>query len=238
VSPLAGYSPSTPSVESDAAGSVYIEFGGFDSNSRTSFRLDQNGTVSATFSHVDLVFPRGIDADADGNVYILNAAGVGVGNRLFKFDASGGYVADFPIPESPHPSEIAINERAGELYVANEFGDSVVVYDITSGTPMFDDVLTVPGHITDVFIEPVSGRIFGSYYDLETDAMGLFLRHTGFEVSRSGTLLQLFMEDGPPRDQTVRSVVAIAIPEPRSAVLAAGVGLSWSFRGRSRWGFT
>ena len=134
VSGLAGPSPSSPKVETDLAGSVYTSFGGLSSQPRTSFRLDPAGTISQAFSHQDLVFPRGIDAAANGDVYIVNSAAVGVGNRLFKFNSAGQYLGDFPITPESNPSDLAINEANGELYLADEFGDAIHVYDIASGS--------------------------------------------------------------------------------------------------------
>ena len=95
VSGMAG-SATVPRLETDAAGSVYVTFGGMASTPRTSFRLDQNGNISAEFSQANLVFPHGIDAAANGDVYIVNSASVDVGNRLFKFSSDGVYINDFP----------------------------------------------------------------------------------------------------------------------------------------------
>jgi hypothetical protein len=219
VSSQAGASPGTQSLETDSAGNFYSSFAGFQSSPRTSFRLDQAGSVSQTFSHPDLVFPRGIDANANGDVFIVNSAGVGVGNRLFRFSSSGTYISNYAIPQAIDPSDIAIDETRSLLYVADEFGNSILKYDISSGTPTYTGSLSVPGNALDVFVEPMSGRIFGAFYTLETDPNGPFLKLTGFEVARDGSATTLFVEDAVPREQTVRGIVALVIPEPSSGAL-------------------
>ena len=219
VGSLAGTMPTATLLEVDAAGSLYAAFGGFRSAPRTSFRLNQNGAVTATFSHVDLVFPSGIDSTASGDVYIVNSAGVGVGVRLFKFNAAGTYLGDFALPNAQNPADIAINEVTGELYVADEFDDSILVYDVLASVPIFKARLEAPGAATDIFVEPSSGRIFGSYSTLETDAMGIYLKNTGFEISRDGDVLNLYVVDAPAREQRVRSLVAIKVPEPPRALV-------------------
>ena len=216
---MAGASPKIPILESDVAGSVYASFVGQSSQPRTSFRLDQDGNISESFSHEDLVFPRGIDAAVNGDVYILNSAAVGVGNRLFIFNSNGTFVSDYSIPNTVSLSDIAINEVAEELYIADEFDDSIHVYDILSGVPIFGSTLSVPGRASDVFIEPISGRIFGTYYSVVREGTSGFLQYTGFEMSRNGSLLNLYVEDTAPRDQSVRNIVAVVLPEPTSALL-------------------
>jgi hypothetical protein len=226
---MAGPSPNVPILETDSTGDVYIAYSGQSSQPRTSFQLTNNGNISKAFSHPNLVFPVGIDATADGRVYIVNSAGIGVRDRLFRFDSGGGYVADYAIPETDHPADIAINEISNELYVADEFGEAIVIYDISLGAPVFRDSLSMPGRTVDVFVEPNSGRIFGTYYVFEEDERGLHSRYAGFEVSRDGNLITLFVEDAITREQSVRGIVAVPVPEPTSALLlllAAVVG-SW-----------
>ena len=210
VSGLAGPNPLTQKLESDAAGSVYTAFGGFDSSPRTSFRIASDGSISETFSQPNLVFPSGIDATAGGEVYIINSAAVGVGNRLFKFGAGGSYIDDFPIPQVDHPSDIAIDEMGEELFISDEFPQSIHVFDISSGAPIFSDTLPAPGPVIDVFVEPISGRIFGTYYEFGDDGSVSFFKHHGFEVSRGGSVINLYVEDAPAREQSVISIVAVA----------------------------
>ena len=219
VSTLSGGRPNLQFVESDGQGNIYTAFGGQSSEPRTSFRLDSTGSISASFSHPQLVFPRGIDADADGNVFILNSAAVGIGNRLFQFDAAGNYVDDFALSGVLSPSDIAIDETTNELLVADEFGEAVHIFDLVTGTPALTDSLSVPDAAIDVFVEPASGRIFGSLLIFDQDDQGSLLRTEGFELSRDGTIAANYVENVAPRDQSVRGVVAIAtaVPEPSAA---------------------
>ena len=170
---------------------------------RTSFRIDPDGNITGVFAHPDLVFPHGIDATANGDVYIVNSAAVGVGNKLFKFGPDGAYIDDFAIFEARHPSDIAIDEIREELYIADEL-HSIHVYDLASGTPIFSATIPMPGkYVFDVFIEPISGRIFGTYI------IPPFVS-TGFEVSREGEVIHLYLEDPVPLEEAVGGIVALA----------------------------
>jgi hypothetical protein len=215
-SAMAGSSPNAPILETDSTGHVFVAYGGQSSEPRTSFRLDRDGNISGTFSHANLVWPRGIDAAANGDVYILNS---GIGERLFRFNSAGGYLNDFPIPQTDNPSDIAINEQRNELYMADEFDNSIHVYDISSGVPIFRDTWSLPGRTVDVFVEQTTGRIFGTFYVIERDDVGLHSKYTGFEISQNGDVINLYVENEVPRQQSVRRIVAVAVPEPASVLL-------------------
>lgn len=131
-------------LETDAAGNLYVNPAGFSSQPRTSVRLNSSGAIAETFSHADLVFPRGIDADSDGNVYIVNSAGVGVGNVIFKFSPLGSFINSTSINgQVSVPADMAIDEVNRLLYVADEFGGSVnvKVYDISGAQPVFSGTI-------------------------------------------------------------------------------------------------
>lgn len=204
-------------LESDAAGSVYAAFGGWGFPPKTSFRFSQNGNISATFSHLDLRYPAGIDASASGDVYIVD----GQRSSVFKFNSSGSFINVFSLSASSSPSDIAINEVSEEMYVADDIGHSIDVYDISRGAPTYRESFPMPGNVVDVFVEPNSGRIFGSYLD------GAF---SVFEMSQDGTLTNQYYSFG----SNATSIVAVAIPEPLSlqlVLIAAGVCLSGRLSG-------
>lgn len=235
VSSAAGPTPTVQRLESDLGGNLYTTFGGFHSEPRTSFRLDQAGNVTAALSHPQLVFPRGIDATAEGEIYILNSANAGIGNRLFKFDTDGQFLSSFAIPQAENPSDIAIDEVGGEVFIADEFGEAVLVYDVTTGVPVFQEAIPVPGYVLDVFFEPTTRTIFGAFFTQSMDAQGPFSRYTGFELSRTSGIIQLFEEAAPPREQTVRGIVAVVVPEPHLAtMLFSSLTVIGGLRGRAR----
>jgi len=209
VSGLAGQTPLFQTLESDSAGSVYAAFGGAGGAARTSFRIDPNGNVSQTFSHESLVFPRGIDATGSGDVYIVNSVSFFFGNRLFKFNSAGTYIDDYAIPETVFPSDMAIDEIDEEIFISDEFGKAIQVYDISSGEPIFSNTIPAPSFVLDVFIEQGAGRILGTYVVVGSDSAGSFTKFVGFEVMRDGTVVNLYTEDAAPREQSVRSIVAL-----------------------------
>ena len=217
VSRLAGpntigdFGPCGQSIETDVAGNVYSTFQGFQSDPRTAFRLDQSGAISETFSHPNLVFPTGIDADANGNVFILQGTS---GKRLFEFDSSGNYVNDYELPATISPSDIAINEETNELLMYDRSdiigAGSVHVYDLSTRPPVMVDTLPVPEMAIEVFVEQVSGRIFVATLDLGPPGTFVF-RSDGFEVSREGELVASYLQD-TTRNPTGSAI--IAIPQP------------------------
>jgi hypothetical protein len=205
VSSLAGPMSVLHSLESDSANKLYAVFGGSTAGPGKSFRLGPNGRIEAQYSHVDLIFPSGIDATANGDVYIATGTARGLGPRLFRFSADGAYLADFAIQQVEHPAQFAINETTNELYIADQFGDAIVVYDLSSDSPSHIDTLEMPSTPLDVFIEPTTGRIFGSGFYRLTDVMGNFAANTGFEITRDGKLKTDFVENGRAREQTILS---------------------------------
>ena len=215
---LAGPSPRIPILETDALGHVYIAYAGQSSLPRTSFRLAADGSISQSFSHEDLVFPRGIDASANGDVYILSSGGGP--DRLFKFDSEGVFADVFFLTGTDNPSDIAINEETNELFMSDEFDMSIHIYDLSSGAPQYKESLPVPGYTIDVFIESTTGRIFGSFFSRVSEEGSTFYNYRGFEIARNGSIQSYYLEGGDPQEYGVRGVVAIAIPEPSSMLLA------------------
>ena len=205
---LAGQQLNSQLLETDAVGNVFVAFGGQGTLPRTSFRLDGQGNITAQFSHPNL-HPTAIDAAANGDVYIMDAF-----DRLIRFTSAGDYVNTYPLAQLNGGSDIAISETTGELYVADYSGGAVLIYDLTSGAPVYQDSIAINERVLDVFIEPKSGRIFGTY---STD-LGAAI---GFEISRNGTIIKTYSEDAAntgDNGQNFDHIIAIAIPEPTTGV--------------------
>jgi len=211
VSENAGKTPNAQKIESDVTGNIYLCFGGFHSTARKSCRLDPAGTISATFSHLDLVFAGGIDANANGDVFILESSHCKGGGRLFKFDASGNYLDDFALADVKNAMDIAISESTNELFIADVKTNAVLIYDLGNGTPVLTHTLPVPGRVLDVFVEQTMGRIFGTSVNIGLNTQGLSVNAEGFEVSRDGRIITTLKEANSPRSQTVYGIVAIAV---------------------------
>ena len=212
-------------LESDALGNVYTTFTGFQSTPRTSFRLAPDGSTSASFAHPDLVFPVGIDADSNGNVFILNSALDG--DRLFQFDESGSYIDDFAVPGVTRPSDIAINEVTNELFIG-DLG-AIRVYDLTSDGPLLVGSLQAARNldVNDVFVEPSAERILGATFDIFNE------NNVGFEVSREGELVNTFAVTAGQQNLGVSAIAVISdntisVPEPTATglLLIAAISLA------------
>ncbi|MGI9455082.1 MAG: hypothetical protein ACR2NU_00885 [Aeoliella sp.] len=210
-----GRNPGTPKLEFDTAGNLYASAGGSSSRPRTSVRLDPAGTISQTFSHEDLVFPRGIDAAGDGSVYILHSAGTP--QKLFKFGPNGNHVNTFSIPRTVNASDLAINEFAHELYLSDEFDESLHVYDISSGAPSYRSSIPMAGFPISVSVEPMSGRLFSLTYSRGTGGSGnqLGFAYMGFELTPEGVVENSYSAES---FSFATDIVAV-VPEPSSVVL-------------------
>lgn len=176
-------------IESDISGNLYTSF-----ISRPAYKLDREGNLLTTYTHPGIWYSFGIDAAANGDVYIL---GIDSGDvkKLHRFQADGSFVGSHAIPQMVHISSMAIDESRNVLYVCSEFESSIFRYDISSGEPVFGGTLPAISRITKIFVEQQSGRIFTG---------------GGFEVALDGS--------GANRIFTApwhtMAVVAIPVPEP------------------------
>lgn len=216
VASQAGNSLGNPDLESDAAGNIYADFGGEDAEPRTSFRLDRTGAVSQTFSHPDLRFPTGIDAAANHDVYVVTGTANANGDKLYRFNAAGTFVASYPLPQPTDPFDLAIDEARNDLYVADEYNKSIFKYDISSGAPVFLGSIPLPRYPTSIYVEPSTGDLFGLLYGI------VFGDTPAFHFSQSSGTLNLFYSDSI----VPGAIVAVAVPEPDVASLVLVLGIS------------
>jgi hypothetical protein len=172
-------------VEVDAAGNVYISPTGFSSNPRTSLRYTSGAVLSQSFSDATLVFPRGIDADASGNVYIVNSAAVGVGNVIFKFQSNGTLVGSTDINSViNNPSDMAIDEANSILYLGDEFGGTsgIRTFNISGALPVHSGTISTPGltGVIGLSFDPSTGNL------LAADDSG------SIEITTAGSVVRSF----------------------------------------------
>lgn len=70
-------------------------------------------------------------------------------------------------------------------------------------------------NILDVFVEPTTGRVFGTSALPIRDDLGLSVTQSGFELVRStGEAFPLVEANIPFRDSATGAIVAIPVPEP------------------------
>ncbi|MCO6456926.1 MAG: Ig-like domain-containing protein [Pirellulaceae bacterium] len=202
-------------VEFDGAGNLLVTPSGFQSNARTSRRYNSSGSTTASFSHPNLVFPNGIDADAAGNVWIVNSAAVGVGNQLFKFSPTGTFLGQFSIiGQVNSPNDLAIDEANGILYVGDEFGGTSGIkrYNISSGTPVFQGSVTTPSlsGVLGISYDPASGHLFA------TDSGG------AIEITTSGSLVHSFTHSSLVTGRDVVKIGSATSPADTEITLDSG----------------
>jgi DNA-binding beta-propeller fold protein YncE len=100
-------------------------------------------------------------------------AGDYASDRLYRLRAADLAVEKVVTLPSPHPTFVALDSVASELYVATDFGGSLAVLDVESGA--LRRTLTVPGGIAHFALDPKGRRVFavgggGQLHVFETPA--------------------------------------------------------------------
>ncbi|MEM7312493.1 MAG: hypothetical protein AAF497_05015 [Planctomycetota bacterium] len=213
--PNDGEDPRVTFIESDEAGNVYLRFAWDGGEPLTSYRLNPNGEISQTFAHPELTNLDGIDAGPDGTTYILQR------NDLYAFDLDGDLKDVFELPEIDGAHEFTISESLNELYVSDEIGKAIHIYDLASGTPIHLSSIPTIHNTGGIFVEPTSHRIFATAHYNSADTLPWGASY-GFEMDRSGNILARFTYE----DQQIlgASDIVAFVPEPSCWLLAL---VSW-----------
>jgi DNA-binding beta-propeller fold protein YncE len=198
-------------IETDAQGNVYAvrnETGTIDA-----VRLNPDGSTSQTFSNTELTHGIGIDADANGNVYVRH------GNAIFKFAPNGAFLTKSFLSNNAGflGADLAIDEARNILYAGDDGPNGVRRYDISGPNLVYLGAFSTPlptNHaIFGLSVEPKSGSVFA--VDIYPGASG-----KAFEFAPDGTLLHTYMAQ-----QTFGTwdivAVPVPVPEPSIALLMA-----------------
>jgi len=188
-------------------------------------RFNSAGVVTGTFSHPSITQYTGIDADANGNVYVVG----GGPSSLYKFAPDGTFLNSISVAASA--LDVSIDEANNRLYMAHEFGaPGIRIYDISGAIPVLAGAIATPA----------SSNILGIHYAAESGNI-LATDHgtgsgdpRGLEYSPIGTLIA---EYRPTNGRMALDITTFStIPEPSSTglVLLAIVGLGLRRNARRR----
>lgn len=215
-------------LESDSNGNVYTtpySLGPiFGVNYAT--RFNSAGVVTGTFSHPSINQYTGIDADTNGNVFVVGSSGDS--SSLYKFASNGTFLNSIPVAASAR--DVSIDEVNNRLYIAHEFdAPGIQIYDISAAIPFFSGAIATPAgsNIVGIHYASESGNI------LATDFGAGSGDPRGLEFSPTGTLLA---EYRPANAELAWDITTfVVIPEPSSLILllAGTLGLGFS-AGRRR----
>ena len=208
-----GFSPAY--LESDGGGNVYSTPTHTLFEPQIGRRFDASGVVTQTFSNPGIQRPEGIDADAAGNVYIVDDHPSLTANRLFKFAPDGTFLNSISLGTTT-AADLAIDEAGNRLFVAVEFSAGL-------GVKIFDISATVPAPLGSI-VTPANANIFGVYFApesgnvLATDDGAGSDDPRGLEYSPAGVLLR---EYRAANHELAFDIATFApVPEPDSATLA------------------
>jgi hypothetical protein len=193
-------------------------------------RFDSTGVVTETFSHPNIYEYSGIDADADGNVYVVGKSAPPANlTSLYKFAPDGTFLNSILLTASAN--DVSIDEVNKRLYMAHESGaPGIEIYNIAGAVPVLAGSIATPAtaDIVGVHYAAESGNILATDFGLGSgDPRGL-------EYSPIGTLLA---EYRPANVEVAWDITTFStIPEPGALGLLflAAVGIRRKRAGRRR----
>jgi hypothetical protein len=206
-------------LESDRQGNVYAA--GF-LRTAVATRFNSLGVVTQTFSHPDLVRLNGIDADNEGNVYIVSRRSQD-DVRLFKFAQDGTFLNSTLLGATP-ARDLAIDESGRQLFLAIDAGtitERIQVFDISGGVPTFVDSIATPpsASLLGVHFAPRTSNILATQW---------ITTPRGLEYSPNGTFLAQYVVTG---GRNVFDIATLPVPEPEmTVIILAGILASCPYR--------
>jgi len=189
-----------PIAELDARGNIYL----LDSGAPR--RLNPDGTLSMTFPQAE--FEYGIDADAAGNVYIMQAPRIGR-RGIHRYSPEGALreITSF----GGLDGHLAIDEVGQTLYAtaSRDLGETVVseilAFDISGSAPTFTRRITGPQYLSGISFDPTTGHLFAAS----------LLGGYAWEITTDGAVVRRYSIPGTnPFD-----VVAIRVPEASTSTM-------------------
>jgi DNA-binding beta-propeller fold protein YncE len=178
------------------AGAERFGFECLDSALDPIVKFAPDGTAVASFGGGMFVWPHGIDVDADGNVWVTDAAsaertaGTGRGHHVVKFTPDGRVLLTLGTPGVPGndeshfnaPSDVVVAPN-GDVFVADGHGDTTN-----------NRVVKLAADGTFVKAWGRTGYAPGEFRTLH--AIALDARGRVFVADRSNNRIQLFDQDG------------------------------------------
>ena len=166
-------------LESDTSGNVYTTLYGPPIGQSLVRRYNSAGAETKTINFGTGRQLAGIDADANGNIYVAETTE----KQLYKQAADGTYINQISLGFTPQ--DLAIDEVGKRLYMAAETG-GIKIFDISAAVPSLVGSITTPANseIEGVHFATESGNI------LATDLGILSNDPRGLEYLPSGTLLR------------------------------------------------
>jgi hypothetical protein len=204
-------------LETDNVGNVYATQIGGTTPIATATRFNSAGTITGTFQVPSTFSLGGVDADADGNTYIIKKS---ASAEIVKFDSAGTLLNSTPVLTGA--DDVSIDEVGKRMFIANETNSasSILIYDISGAAPVFTgSIAGPPGSVlVGVSYTPGSGNILAADFGLRTTGLDM---PRGYEFSPSGVLLRTYI---PTSAQFAFDIIAYQVPEP-STILCIAMAL-------------
>jgi len=209
-------------IETDSSGRVYVTSG--NRGAAVAARFDSQGNIEQTFVSPTGDHFLGIDADANGNVYISTLID-DASNEIQQFSADGTFLGRTLVTDNP--SDISIDEDTGRLFLAQTITltNGIQIYDVSGSAPDFSNDIATPQNsiILGVDYSTQLGTVFA------TDIGFLTGGGRGFQLGTDGTLLATYT---PAGFNLAFDIAGIPEPSTMTLLILLGVLLSNWF---SRW---
>jgi hypothetical protein len=199
-------------LESDSSGNIYTNPSSLGGPVAT--RFNSAGVATQTFTHPTMHQDAGMDADAAGNVYIVDQ--FQATRTLFKFAPNGTFLNSTPIDPTIVPEDLAIDETGQRLYLVSQASASpgIRVFDISGLIPVPAGTIAVPAGVSPEGIQfaAESGHILITDFGVPSSMP------RGFELSQTGTVLRTYT---PSPSDLGWDITTFGVPEPHATALIA-----------------
>lgn len=106
------------------------------------------------------VYPQDVAVDlANGHVFVAGYMDVRTDGIIDILDATSGRIEDVvPLPRSPSPGSLTVDERAGRVSVLDRDNGALTVLDARSGRVLYTRIIGMP--LSVVMADAASGRLY------------------------------------------------------------------------------
>ena len=117
-----------------------------------------NVDMSFSMTYAGQMYASVVTTDNSGNIYVA----VNGYSAIYMYNASGGYVKNFPILYNPNPRAIAMDNSNNMIYLTGDYGSSYYFYvlNLATSTVTTWTVNATIGIIFGIAVHPINGGVY------------------------------------------------------------------------------